>query len=761
MLWSHDLVDAIVAQSSIPAIANEILDSIRTIQTKKMPLILRSSVIGETIWDRGTYLSKVIGRHDGSIELQEVVNAAAEIVNSAAGHRTALILQSFVDPTASGEFGNLPRVSKTRDHWELSTRTSDAIHQYDRFNSQRDRAPSMHDALLAQRGISRPRFFGSVGAWINNDLLRGHAHRVNCEWIQSGNQFWLVQIDGEDEDISGVNPHQIHVRAWSSPITSSTTLVRVPTPDDSAEWDKLQVIEQLFFANEENVPRLFLLPCKDILARINDSSLHSILTKELETVFQEDIVVRTSGKTGVEKSLNLPRTDCVSPSDAAAWCIKHISEPDASLGNIENYAFILHRFIDAHACAWVRADTQNPIVEVHGTWGLPEALQYCSYDTWEVHVDTQEITEYPDYKSYILLNGIGGKWSYERVKNEVARHQSISRSNVLDLATRSQKIAERLGRPVHIMWFVCRREAEGRGVNIPWYWTEVHRTAENPGRGNLRLLTVKGYSDLTNVGELKAKHPNLALLLAPKSIELFRSNKFLEAVSQVATDHEIPVYLNGSSLANSYYQLQKNGCLVIPSGEKAHTRTRESIEFGKLVRDGIPDKIAAKRELASTITAPESTRTAFLIGKSLEELIEVRESIDTNERRAELADALEVLRGLISAAAMNFDEVVQAADRKKSKLGGFDSGTILLRTSLPTADQQENSFEQGDFASDIMKKLDDSTCRLPFAFFGFAPLSVPKSLEFPSLGVRLVVTLQRDCLDLTIQQLPKQLELKL
>jgi hypothetical protein len=84
------------------------------------------------------------------------------------------------------------------------------------------------------------------------------------------------------------------------------------------------------------------------------------------------------------------------------------------LRTINDLAFVAHRFIAARSSAWVRAEPENPMVEIHSLWGLPDALQYCPYDIWEVHLPTKVATEYPDYKSHMLMAREDGRWEYVR-----------------------------------------------------------------------------------------------------------------------------------------------------------------------------------------------------------------------------------------------------------------------------------------------------------------------------------------------------------
>jgi hypothetical protein len=145
-------------------------------------LIVRSSVVGESIWERGTYLSVDIAV-DGAAFADDINDAAHRVVESAKGKPCGLLVQKFVSPASQGEFGNLQRISKTRDQWEISATDRSGGVTNLRLNSQRDAAADPEQPILARSGISQERLFGSVAAWLNNELLRGKSQRVTCEWV--------------------------------------------------------------------------------------------------------------------------------------------------------------------------------------------------------------------------------------------------------------------------------------------------------------------------------------------------------------------------------------------------------------------------------------------------------------------------------------------------------------------------------------------------------------------------------------------------
>lgn len=722
-------------------------------------LIVRSSVVGESIWDRGSYVSVPIA-FTATIEdtLRLLVEAAQRVLASTEGRPTGIMLQRYLRPAAQGEFGNLQRISKTRDQWEVATLEPDGVTARLRLNSQRDRAADPETSLAARVGLTRERLFGSVGAWLNNELLLGQSQRLNCEWISDNRQFYLVQIDEEDEDTAGVNPFQLRVGPTICPLASNGKFLKLAEQSSLSKWDKLKVLEELWEPGATHRPTLFFLPLADLPRETTDEAVQNLTTDFLELIGSRGIVVRTSVRAEDEKLFNLPRTECLDPVAAAEWCFATASYLKEQ-HKIDNLAFIAHRFVAAQASAWARATPDNPIVEINSLWGLPDALQYCPYDIWEVHVPTGTATSYPDYKSDMLVPRADGGWEYVRVKNELARANSISSVEAKDIANRSAYIAGRLGKPCHIMWFVGCVDEGGTPFNIPWYWTEAHQAERNPDRTAYRVFTVSDKQSLAQFVDFPGSRVRQALALRPTDLDLMRNNSFIEAVGRAASAVHVPVILNGSTLAHAYYQLRKLGCTVVTPSEKEHARVRHAMSFGKLVRDKIPGRIAERRETHLTRQVDGGLRKAFLVSKLLEEALEVREAREPTEKVEELADLLEVVRAIAKVEGISIKAVVQAADDKNKKSGGFEEGLVLLQTAITASDRSGGETER---AMEVLgDSVVDDTAEVPFSFFGFMELDQVKSIYFEALGVRAELILRPDRLEIKLFQAQQQLVLPL
>ena len=242
--------------------------------------------------------------------------------------------------------------------------------------------------------MARERLFGTIGAWLNNELLLGHsAQRLNCEWVTDYRHFYLVQIDEEHEDLSGINPFQIRIPAIIRPLTFEKNgfYLRAADSDALKSWDKLEVLDQLWQRESIHKPTLFFVPVSNLAKDATDEALARLEADFRELLGQAGIIVRTSVRAGKDKLPNLPRTECLAPDAAARWCFEMAGK--LSRDYDAEMAFIAHRFIAARASAWVRAAPGNPMVEINALWGLPDALQYCPYDIWEVHVPTGVATD--------------------------------------------------------------------------------------------------------------------------------------------------------------------------------------------------------------------------------------------------------------------------------------------------------------------------------------------------------------------------------
>ena len=100
------------------------------------------------------------------------------------------------------------------------------------------------------------------------------------------------------------------------------------------------------------------------------------------------------------------------------------------------------------------------------------------------------------------------------------------------------------------------------------------------------------------------------------------------------------------------------------------------ITYDKLVRDGIPAIIAADGGQACTRVLDQGSYRTALHDKLLEEAREAREASGP-QLMSELADLLEVVRGLAGAYGIEWESIEAEAARKRADRGGFDQRIFL------------------------------------------------------------------------------------
>jgi predicted house-cleaning noncanonical NTP pyrophosphatase (MazG superfamily) len=100
------------------------------------------------------------------------------------------------------------------------------------------------------------------------------------------------------------------------------------------------------------------------------------------------------------------------------------------------------------------------------------------------------------------------------------------------------------------------------------------------------------------------------------------------------------------------------------------------LAYNKLVRDRIPDIIAAAGSEPSTRILDLGSYRAALRAKLVEEAREAQAAPD-EQLASELADVLEVLRALARIHAVSWEDVELETGRKRAERGGFDQRIFL------------------------------------------------------------------------------------
>lgn len=99
--------------------------------------------------------------------------------------------------------------------------------------------------------------------------------------------------------------------------------------------------------------------------------------------------------------------------------------------------------------------------------------------------------------------------------------------------------------------------------------------------------------------------------------------------------------------------------------------------YNKLVRDKIPQIIEVNGEKPIIRILEENEYKSELEKKLLEEYNEVLKAENSNDRIEELADMLEVLIALAKLENKSLEDIIEIANIKKEKRGGFERKIFL------------------------------------------------------------------------------------
>ncbi|MBD5488582.1 MAG: nucleoside triphosphate pyrophosphohydrolase [Lachnospiraceae bacterium] len=99
------------------------------------------------------------------------------------------------------------------------------------------------------------------------------------------------------------------------------------------------------------------------------------------------------------------------------------------------------------------------------------------------------------------------------------------------------------------------------------------------------------------------------------------------------------------------------------------------MDYNKLVRDGIPEIIAAQGEKPIIRVMDDKEYIISLEKKLDEEVAEYHESKEIEE----LADVMEVIYALCEAKGHSVDELIKVYENKHIERGGFSKRIFLVR----------------------------------------------------------------------------------
>lgn len=619
-------------------------------------IIVRSSGSEEGLNERGEYYSE----HGNFNAIESIINRCLDLFISDTHlkyRKICLIVQQFIPIRSEyGHLSNERRCFKEARDWRIEfseSKSSDNVY----LRNWRNKI-SIQDAcnLPLQcncfKNIKETLKLPSVLAYEKNA-------RVHYEWVWDRQCVYIVQADIAQQN-KGVNPSKRINKPVLNYLNFQPKFLVPVSNDFSKVYSK---INNIFTYVELGLPvtKFYILHDQKTLESIAQGLIPSELHEDLDKLVQESLVIRmdvNSDDLAVRQML--PRTNEVRDiNDAINWLQAQCKNKD-----LMKYqpVFIFHNFVPAYASAFACATPMSRNVVVHALWGLPEGLYYNYFDSYFVdtgHRDLSKInaTDFSKFKvdisttfkNYFVSPNPEGQWCANILSEPYDWQETIKDKQIIKLiAYQSRLIAEKSNSSQSIMWLIGVDPVFSSDGAIPWHHEDLDLGKTKHG-SQVRRKTildkefiVKTIDDLHDL-ETKASESNSmirCIRIKPHDDELLRDKYTLKKIGELAVRLDATIFLDGSILSHAYYQLMQTNArveaipLIIP---------QTKIEYNKLVRDRVPEKISAGGEVVLKTRFSGNDLLRLLKDKLIEESFEVLDAEDRDEILDELADVNEII----------------------------------------------------------------------------------------------------------------------
>ena len=654
-----------------------LIDSVFGIRPSTAKILIRSSAPEEGLEDRGRYESADCCNRDDEI-VATIERLWAESGQTASG--LALIMQPMIDCALKGHLSNERRLSKEARDWMCEYESGGRRPRTKRIAAG-DAVANIGEPLACS---DRSALFGQL-ACVAAAGTRVWG-RVHYEWVWDGRNLWVVQQDIEEPKV-GEPPGSAGLRSVQQPSLDLNVLI--PSERAIGPWHKVSCARVFRECGLRTVP-IYVIEGDAVIRGLAAGQDNPLVADEVGRLGASPIVVRTDvDKAARHPPTLLARTDSVD----APTALRFVAEQAASLMSAglepSQFCFLLHNYTSAKGSSLSRALPSSNLVKIDATWGNADGLMYYPHDSFEVNLGQRPtVRQRLRCKSRFIDCDSKGQWAEREGGMPWDWLPSLSRTDAVSIAQASKRIADHVGHPVEVMHFFGVDAGELSPVCLPWYFNSESKDEADPTEllqaavsiFSNDIVTIRTEEDLHREAKRAAGRKPLrgcTLQLVP-SPELMRNQSFLAGVSKFAVQYRLPVRLVGSALSHVFYVLRRHGVrMKVPHPFRRGPRPQR---FNKLVRDNIPQIIRGHGETAQVARVRLTDHPDLIKAKLVEEAFELFWEQESKGLRRELADVLEVMRTICNLNGVDFTEIMAEAERRREDRGGFELGTILLKT---------------------------------------------------------------------------------
>lgn len=701
------VVSASCFSGSLPdtRIQELINEGVSVIFTKTEPVIVRSSGSSETARDRGQLVSKHCFPH----QITETIRALITALPSEIETPVHWIVQQIIPAQQLGHLSNERHLREENRDWIAEVETLKGRPGYTvpfAIRRWRDGMEATTLDLTCTSELDISRKLRRVAMW----AMR-FSTRLHFEWVWDGKRIWVVQAEAADI-ASGIDPASVIPEHLPRVNIGALKLFRLANENDYKVYRKLRNAREYSDLGYQ-MPNFYVLDNRKEIESILKGVLSDDLKADLSELTKRALMLRTDGENiPEEKREMLPRSDVLSSAESARGWLLNDFKLKIDQGDLNDSCLCLlaHHFIPSVASAWAGAKPGNRIVRIESLWGVPEGLYWHSHDTFEVDTLTVEVPDHLEekhkykiqerlrYKGTFIAPDAEGNLIPHQTKQPCDWNASIRLQKwITEIAHTTRLVADRVGHPVSLMWFLDNHPDATSHQVLPWFHAKSG-VAGPIKAAPRRKFTSTTDSIIRSTADWEKLQADLSggrrierVIIEPLDAELIRNPEFAQQLGKLAAAKTLVVELSGGILSHVFYILRREGAQV--ECRDLYGDEEDVVEYDKLVRDKIPALIEARGEHVQTVRLDGQALITCLQQKLVEEAYEAKDARSVPDLVGELADIQEVITALSKSVEVAADDIKAAQEQKRRKRGGFDRGTMLIKTATPHSIQKQTDAQ--------------------------------------------------------------------